>query len=162
MGDRDGNFNVTPCQTPGIAAISGRYWRRQFESAQRGETGAYAWYMRIGFASLTLRVTLKGVQRYIVMSTARLQTDKHKSADKTVPQWLPDWRRFSPVMWAGDMVIRQTGRGGLMCFQRHLICRRQIHPLPELLVGGLARQRIARRKRGFHHQRPALGGGQMR
>ncbi|BDA52597.1 hypothetical protein NUITMVR1_02560 [Raoultella ornithinolytica] len=47
MGDRDGNFNVTPCQTPGIAAISGRYWRRQFDPAQRGETGAYAWYMRI-------------------------------------------------------------------------------------------------------------------
>ena len=49
-----------------------------------------------------------------------------------------------------------------MCFLRHLICRRQIHPLPELLVGGLARQRITCRKRGFHHQRPALGGGQMR
>ena len=45
-----------------------------------------------------------------------------------------------------------------MRFFRHLISGWQVHTLPELLIGRRPGERIARRERGFHHQRAALGG----
>lgn len=86
MGDRCGNFNVTPCQASGITAIS------------------------------------------------------HGLAPLAFP---------GCANHTGENVIQRSVCAAhamrLAAFLRHLISRRQIQPLPELLVGALTRQRVTRR-----------------